>query len=84
MSQQGKLFKQRYYRNIKNLASVGPCYFQVTSNLNMSQHGEEFKQLYYRNNKNLRLCRPELLSGNLQSEHIATGVRIQTMILSEH
>jgi len=25
-----------------------------------------------------------LLSGNIQSEHIAAGERVQTMILSEH
>jgi len=31
------------------------------------------KQRYYRNINTLRLCRPVLLSGNLQSEHVAAG-----------
>jgi len=30
-----------------------------------------FKQRYYRNLNTLRLCRPVLLSGNVQSEHVA-------------
>jgi len=42
-----------------------------------------FKQLYYRNINNLRLFRPVLLSGNVQSEHVAAGEKFQTTILSE-
>ena len=37
----------------------------------MSQHRKVFKQRYYRNLNNLRPCRPVLLSGNVQSEHVA-------------
>jgi len=43
-----------------------------------------FKQRYYRNINILRLSRPVLLSGNLQSEHVAAGESVQTKILSEH
>jgi len=42
-----------------------------------------FKQRYYRKLNTLRLCRPVLLSGNVQSEHVAHGESIQTTILSE-
>jgi len=42
-----------------------------------------FKQRYYRNLNTLILCRPVLLSGILQSEHVAAGEIFQTMILSE-
>jgi len=53
MSQQGKVFKQRHYRNINSLRSVGPGYFQLTSKQNMSQQGKGFRQWYYRNINNL-------------------------------
>jgi len=33
----------------------------------------EFLSLYYGNLNNLSLCRPVLLSGNIQSEHVAAG-----------
>jgi len=42
-----------------------------------------FKQRYYRNLKILKLCTPVLLSGNVQSEHVAAGEYVQTTILSE-
>jgi len=32
----------------------------------------------------LSFCRPVLLSGNDQSEHVAAGESVQTTILSEH
>ena len=32
-----------------------------------------FEQRYYRNLNTLRLCRPVLLSGNFQSEHVEAG-----------
>jgi len=67
-----------------SLASVGQCYFQVTSNLNMSQQGKGFKQQYYFNINTLRLCRPELLSDNVQTEHFAAGEMVQAMMLSKH
>jgi len=50
----------------------------------MSQQGKRFKQRDYRNIYNLILCRPVLLSGNIQSEHFAAGERFHTTILSEH
>ena len=43
-----------------------------------------FKQRYYRNINTLRLCRPWLLSGNVQYEHVAALQNIQTGILPEH
>jgi len=43
----------------------------------------KFKQRYYRNINILRLCRPVSLSGNVQSEHIASVEIVQTMILSD-
>jgi len=58
---------------LTHLLSVGKCFFQITLNLNMSQQGKWIKQRYYRNINNLSLCRPELLSGNLKSEHVAAG-----------
>jgi len=39
----------------------------------MSQQWNEFKQRYYRNINTLSLRRPDLLSGNVQSEHVAAG-----------
>ena len=39
----------------------------------MSQQWKGFKQRYYRNINSLRLCRPVLLSGSVQSEHVAAG-----------
>jgi len=43
-----------------------------------------FKHPFYRNINPLSLCRPVLLSGNVQSEHVAVGETFQTKILSEH
>jgi len=82
MSQQGKWFKQRYYRNFKT--SVGQCYFQVTSNLNISRLGKWFKQRYNRNLNILRICRPVFLSGNSQSEHVTAVEMVQKTILLEN
>ena len=39
----------------------------------MSHQGKENKQRYYRNINTLSPCRPVLLSGNFQSEHVAAG-----------
>jgi len=39
----------------------------------MSQQCKGLKQRYYRNTKTLSLCRPVLLSGNVQSDYVATG-----------
>jgi len=80
MSQQGKGFKQRYYRNIKNFRL---CRRVLHSGNFQSEHvatGER-DQRYYRNINTLSLCRPVLLSGNVQSEHVAAGESVQTMIL---
>jgi len=49
----------------------------------MSQQCKWFKQRYYRNINNLSHCRPVLLSGNFQSEHVAAVEIVQTTILSE-
>jgi len=54
------------------------------ANLNMSQQGKVFKQRYYRFLITLSLCRPVLLSGNVQSKHIAAGESVKIVILSEH
>jgi len=50
----------------------------------MSQQDKGFKQRYYWNVNNLSLCRPQLLSGNFQSEQVAAGEIFQKTILSEH
>jgi len=65
-------------------ASVGQCYFQVTSILNMSQWGKVSVKRYYWNINTLSLCRPMLLTGNFQSDHVAAEEVFQTLILSEH
>ena len=65
------------------LASVGQWYFQLRSNLNMLQQGKRFNQRYYKNINNFTLCRLVLLSGNVQSEHVAGVVSVQATILSE-
>jgi len=49
----------------------------------MSQQGKGFKQRYYRNLNNLKLCRPVLLSGNVQFAHVAAGDIVQIKILSD-
>ena len=64
-------------------ASVGHSYFHVTSNLNMSRKRKVLKKRYYCNINNLSPCRPVLLSGNVQSEHVAAEEAVQTTILSE-
>jgi len=50
----------------------------------MSQHGKVYKQRYYLNINNVSHCRPVLLSGKAQTEHVTAGDSVQTMILSEH
>jgi len=50
----------------------------------MSQQRKAFTQRYYRNINTLSFCRQVLLSGNVQSEHVAAGERDQTKILTEH
>jgi len=83
MSQQGKRFKQRYYRNINTLILSRPV--SLSGNV-QSQHvaaGEICKKRYYRNINTLSLCRPVLFSCNVQSKHVAAGESFQTTILSE-
>jgi len=65
-------------------AALGQCYFQVTSNLNMSQRVKVSMKRCYWNINILSLCRLMLLSGNVQSEHVAAEEEFQTSILSEH
>jgi len=84
MSQEGKVFKQRYYRN---LITSSTCISVILSGYFQSEHvaaGKKFKQRYYRNINTLSLCRPVLLSFNVQFEHVAPGESVQTTILSEH
>ena len=84
MSQQGKDFKQQYYRNINNLSLSRPL---LLSGDFQSEHvaaGENFEQRYYRNINTLSPSRPVLLSGNVQIELVAAGESFQTSILSEH
>jgi len=50
----------------------------------MSEQVKWIRQRYYRNINNLSPCRPVLLSGNVQSEHVAGGERIKTKILMEY
>jgi len=47
----------------------------------MSEKWKVFKQRYYHDFKTLSLCSPLLLSGNLQSEHVAAGESVETTIL---
>jgi len=72
----GEWVKQLYYLKLNTLSSVGQCYFQAKSKLNMSLQGKEFKQRYYRNPNILSLCRPVLLSGIVQAEHVVTWERV--------
>jgi len=83
MSQQGKVFKQLFYRNLNNLSLCRPV---LLSGNVPSKHvaAGESVQLYYQNFKTLSLCRPVLFSGNFQSEHVAEGESVQTTILLEH
>ena len=56
----------------------------VSSKLNMSLRGKVFKQRYYRDINTLSICRPVLLSCNVQSEHVVAEEKLQTTILLEH
>jgi len=49
----------------------------------MSQKWKFYKQRYYRYINTLSICRPVLLYGNFQSEHVAAGEIFQRMILLE-
>jgi len=49
----------------------------------MPQQGKVFKQRYYGNINNLSLFMAVLLSGNIQSENVASVENVQTTILSE-
>jgi len=84
LSQQGKDPNNDIIGTLTIEASVGQCYFQVTSNLNLSQQGKVFIQRYYRNINTVSLCRPELFSGNIQSEQVAAEESVDETILSEH
>jgi len=44
----------------------------------MSQQGKRTKERYYWNINTLSICRPVLLSGNVQSEHVAAGEMVET------
>jgi len=83
MSQQGNVFKQRYYRNCNNLRLCRPV---LLSGIHESEHvaaGLNVQIRYYRNLNILSFCRQVLLSIYAQSEHVVAGESIQTTILSE-
>jgi len=84
MLQQGKISKQRYYRNINTLSLCRPVLLSGNAQSEHAAAWKCFKQRYYRNINSLSLCRPVLLSGNFQAEHAAAGESVQTTILSEH
>jgi len=54
------------------------------TNLNISQKWKVLKQRYYRKINTLGVCRPVLLSVNIQTELVAESEGVQTTILSEH
>jgi len=83
MSQQLKLFKQRYYRNFNNLRLCRAVLISDNAQSELIAAREIFKQRYYWNICTLRFCRPELLEFYFQSEHIAAGESVQSTILSE-
>jgi len=47
----------------------------------MSQQGKDFKQRFDRNIHTLNHSRPVLLSGNIETEHVAAAEIIQTTML---
>ena len=65
---------------LANFSSVGQCYSHVTSKLNRSQQLEESKLQYNRKLSSLFLCRPVLLSGNVESEKVAAAGTVQATI----
>jgi len=67
MSQQGKVFKQRYYRNIKNLRFCRSVLLSGNFQSEYFAAEKVFKQRYNGNINNLSFSRPVLLSGNLQT-----------------
>jgi len=84
MSQQWKVFKQRYYRKINNLRLCRPVLLLDNVQSKHFAAGEKFKQRYYRNINTLSIFRPVLLSGNVQCEHAAASEMFHTTLLSEH
>ena len=83
MSQQRKVFKQRYYRKVNILSYRRPVL--LSGNI-QSEHvaaGEIDQTKILSNINTFRFRRPVLLSGNAQSEHVASGEFVQTTTLSE-
>jgi len=80
MSQQGKGFKQRYYRVINTLSFCMPV---LPSGIYQSEHvtADVSDQIRYHRTLNiLSSSRQVLLSSNVQSEHVVAGEGIQTTI----
>jgi len=80
MSQQSKLFKQRYYRNLNNLS---PGRSVLLSGYYKSEYVaavQRLKQGYYRNINILSPCSPVLHLGNVQFEFVAAVEMVQTTI----
>jgi len=83
MSQQGKYFKQRYYRNINTLSFYRPVLISGNVQSEYFAAVESFQTTILSNFDILILCRPVLLSGNFQSEHVTAVKNFHTTILSE-
>jgi len=81
MSQQGRLFKHRYYRDINNLSQCSPVLLSGNVQSEYVAAGEVVQKRYYRNIDTLSLCRLGLLLGNLQSQHVAAVERVQITLL---
>jgi len=47
----------------------------------MSERWKVFKQRFFHDINNLSICRPLLLSGNVESEDVAAGEIVETTIL---
>ena len=84
MSQQGKGYKQRYYRNIYTLNRCTPVLISVIVQFEHIAAGECFQTTILYDFFTLSLCRPVLLSGNVQSELAAAGESFKTKLLSDH
>jgi len=83
MPQQGKCFKQRYYRKINTLSICSPVLLSGNVQSEHAAAGERVQKRYYRIINTLCLCRPVLLSSNFQSEQVAEVESVQSTILSE-
>ena len=68
------LSEHLHFKALKSSVTLGNFQSEMT------QQWKLFKQRFYWNLNNLSLCKPVLLSGYVQSEHVAAGERDQTKI----